>query len=170
MITREIKEASVKSISEKFAKSKATFVVDFKGLKVEQVTDLRKKLFPIDSEMKVVRNTLVKRALTAFPDVEKALSAHFKGTNALVFSYGDITATAKLLSTFAKDIEVFQLKTGAMDGQALDAKKINFLATLPGKEQLRAQFLGVLQAPASKLARTLNEVPASLARVLAAKT
>ncbi|MFN8945988.1 MAG: 50S ribosomal protein L10, partial [Pseudobdellovibrionaceae bacterium] len=53
MITREIKEASVKSISEKFAKSKATFVVDFKGLKVEQVTDLRKKLFPIDSEMKV---------------------------------------------------------------------------------------------------------------------
>ncbi len=169
MITRAIKEESVKLISDKFSKSKATFIVDFKGLKVEQVTDLRKKLFPIDSEMKVVRNTLAKRALKAFPEIDKALSDQFKGTNALVFSYGDVSATAKLLSNFAKDIEVFQLKTGAMDGRALDANKINFLATLPGKDQLRAQFLGVLQAPASKLARTLNEVPASLARVLAAK-
>ena len=169
MITRAIKEESVKTISDKFAKSKAAFIVDFKGLKVEQVTDLRKKLFPIDSEMKVVRNTLAKRALKAFPEIDKALGSQFKGTNALVFSYGDVSATAKLLSNFAKDIEVFQLKTGAMDGRALDANKINFLATLPGKDQLRAQFLGVLQAPASKLARTLNEVPASLARVLAAK-
>lgn len=169
MITRTDKEQEIKVLAEKFAKSKAAFIVDFKGMKVEQVTDLRKKLHPAEAEMKVVRNTLAKRALKNHPQIDSALSSHFRGTNAIVFSYGDVTAAAKTLSNFSKDIEVFQLKTGAMDGQALDENKIKFLATLPGKDQLRAQLLGVFCAPASKLARTLNEVPASLARVLAAK-
>lgn len=169
MITRADKEQGVKLITEKFAKAKAAFIVDFKGLKVEQVTDLRKKLFPLESEMKVVRNTLAKRALKDHPDIEKALASQLTGTNAIVFAFGDITATAKTLSNFAKDIELFQLKTGVMDGKAMDENKIKFLATLPGKDQLRAQLLGVLCAPASQLVRTLNEVPSSFARVLKAK-
>jgi large subunit ribosomal protein L10 len=169
MITRTDKEQEIKVLAEKFAKSKAAFIVDFKGMKVEQVTDLRKKLHPAEAEMKVVRNTLAKRALRSYPEIDSALSTHFRGTNAIVFSYGDVSAAAKTLSNFSKDVEVFQLKTGAMDGKALDENKIKFLATLPGKDQLRAQLLGVLSAPASKFARTLNEVPASLARVLAAK-
>lgn len=169
MITRADKESEVKGLAEKFAKSKAAFIVDFKGLKVEQVTDLRKKLHPAEAEMKVVRNTLAKRALKSHPEIDAALNPHFRGTNAIVFSYGDVTAAAKTLANFSKDFEVFQLKTGAMDGKALDENKIKFLATLPGKDQLRGQLLGVLLAPGSKLARTLNEVPASLARVLAAK-
>jgi large subunit ribosomal protein L10 len=169
MITRTIKEQEIKTLAEKFAKSKAAFIVDFKGMKVEQVTDLRKRLHPAEAEMKVVRNTLAKRALKDYPQIDSALSSHFRGTNAIVFSYGDVSAAAKTLANFSKDVEVFQLKTGAMDGKALDENKIKFLATLPGKDQLRAQLLGVLSAPASKLARTLNEVPASLARVLAAK-
>ncbi len=169
LVTRQDKEASVNSLSDKFAKSKAAFIVDFKGLKVEQVTDLRKKLHPLESEMKVVRNTLAKRALKTHPELDTALSSSFTGTNAIVFSYGDVPAAAKLLSDFSKDIEVFQLKTGVMDGQQLDENRIRFLATLPGKDQLRAMFLGVLNAPASKLVRTMNEVPSALARVLAAK-
>ncbi len=169
MITRTDKEQEIKVLADKFAKSKAAFIVDFKGMKVEQVTDLRKKLHPAEAEMKVVRNTLAKRALKDHPQIDSALSSFFKGTNAIVFAYGDISAAAKTLSNFSKDVEVFQLKTGAMDGRALDENKIKFLATLPGKDQLRAQLLGVFLAPGSKLARTLNEVPASLARVLAAK-
>lgn len=168
-MTRERKEQEVKVIADKFAKAKAAFIVDFKGMRVDQVTDLRKKLHPAESEMKVVRNTLAKRALKGYPEVDKALSTSFRGTNAIVFAYGDITAAAKTLATFAKDVEVFQLKTGVMDGQALDENKIKFLSTLPGKDQLRAQLLGVFNAPASKLARTLNEVPATLARVLQAR-
>lgn len=169
MITRADKEQSVKAITEKLTKAKASFIVDFKGMKVEQITDLRKKLFSLESEMKVVRNTLAKRALDVMPEVKEELSSSFKGTNAFVFAFGDISATAKALTNLAKDVEVFQLKTGVMDGKTLDEGKIQFLSTLPGKDQLRAQLLGVLCAPASKLARTLNEVPSSFARVLKAK-
>ena len=169
MMTRATKEQEVQKLSDKMTKAKAAFLVDFKGMKVEQVTSLRKKLHPSESEMKVVRNTLAKRALKGFPDMEKAIATSFKGTNAIVFAYGDVSATAKTLSQFAKDVEFLQLKTGVMDGQALDSAKITFLSTLPGKDVLRAQLLGVLQAPATKLARTIKEVPASFVRVLAAK-
>lgn len=157
LITRADKEQEIKGLTDKLAKSKGAFVVDFKGMKVEQVTNLRKKLHTSDSEMKVVRNTLAKRALKDHPAVEKALSTSLKGTNALVFSYGEVNATAKILADFAKDVEVLQIKTGVMDGEAMDNAKINFLATLPGKDQLRAQFLATLNAPGSKLARCINE-------------
>jgi large subunit ribosomal protein L10 len=156
MITRADKENEIKILTEKINKSKGAFIVDFKGMKVEQVTNLRKKLHTSESEMKVVRNTLAKLALKGHPAAEKALSTSLKGTNALVFSYGEVFQTAKVLADFAKDIEVLQIKTGLMDGEALNESKIKFLASLPGKDQLRAQFLAVLQAPAAKLARCLD--------------
>lgn len=157
LITRADKEQEIKLLTDKLAKSKGAFVVDFKGMKVEQVTTLRKKLNTSESEMKVVRNTLARRALKDHPAVEKALTTSLKGTNALVFSYGEVNATAKILADFAKDVEVLQIKTGVMDGEGLDSAKINFLATLPGKDQLRAQFLATLNAPGAKLARCINE-------------
>lgn len=157
LITRAEKEQEVKNLTDKLAKSKGAFVVDFKGMKVEQVTNLRKKLHTSESEMKVVRNTLARRALKDHPAVEKALTTSLKGTNAIVFSYGEVNATAKVLADFAKDVEVLQIKTGVMDGEGMDTAKINFLATLPGKDQLRSQFLMVLNAPGSKLARCINE-------------
>ncbi len=157
MITRADKEAEVKLLGDKFAKAKGTFIVDFKGMKVEQVTSLRKKLYAAESEMKVVRNTLARRALKDQPNLETALNASLKGTNALVFSFGEVNAAAKALADFAKDVEVLQIKTGVMDGEALDANRIKFLATLPGKNEMRGMFLGVLNASGSKLARCLNE-------------
>lgn len=169
MITRADKEQEIKEIADRFSRSKAAFLVDFKGMKVEQVTSLRKKLHPINAEMKVVRNTLAKRALGAHPQLSEALSGSFKGTNAIVFAYDDASALAKTLTAFSKDVEMLQLKTGAMEGKQLDQSKILFLATLPTMDVLRAQFLGVLQAPGTKLARTLKEAPASLVRVLAAR-
>lgn len=156
MITRETKEMQIKDLAAKFAKAKGAFIVDFKGMKVEQVTSLRKKLNAAEAEMKVVRNTLAKRAFKDHPAAEKAFSDKMKGTNAIVFAYGEVVPTAKTLADFGKDVEVLQIKTGLMDGEALDEKKIKFLATLPGKNELRAMFLGVLQAPGSKLARCLN--------------
>ncbi len=156
-MTRETKQGEVKVLTDRFAKSKGAFIVDFKGLKVEQVTNLRKNLSKSESEMKVVRNTLARLALKGFPKESEALAANLKGTNAIVFSYGEVNATAKTLADFAKDNELLQVKTGVMDGEKLDEAKIKFLATLPGKDQLRAMFLGVLQAPGSKLARCLAE-------------
>ena len=169
MMTRATKEQEISALKEKFSKAKAAFLVDFKGMKVEQVTSLRKKLFPVESEMKVVRNTLALRALSDYPESKAALENSFTGTNAIVFAYGDVSASAKTLSQFAKDVEIFQLKTGVMENQKMDASRIQYLATLPSKDVLRAQFLGVLNAPATKLARTIKEVPASFVRVLAAK-
>ena len=169
MITRAQKSETIKDLSERFAKSKAAFLVDFKGMNVEQVTNLRKGLHPLGTEMRVVRNTLAKIALKDHPESEAALSEHFVGTNAVVFAYEDVGAAAKALSEFSKDVEALQLKTGVMDGQALDEAKIKYLATLPPKDVLRAQLLGTLAAPASKFVRVLNEVPSGFARVLNAK-
>lgn len=157
MMTRATKEQEIKFLTDKLSKSKGAFVVDFKGLKVDQVTNLRKLLHKSESEMKVVRNTLAKRALKDFPKLDEAINTSMKGTNALVFSFGEVNATAKALADFAKDHELLQIKTGVMDGEKLDEAKIKFLATLPGKDQMRAIFLGILQAPGTKLARCLNE-------------
>lgn len=168
MMTRSDKVQEVKVIAEKFSKAKAAFLVDFKGMKVEQVTSLRKKLHPVESEMQVVRNTLAKKALEQHPQLSIALKDHLKGTNAIVFAYGDVTASAKALTTFSKDVELLQLKTGVMDGASLSQEKIKFLSTLPSKDVLRAQFLGLLQAPMAKFVGTLNAVPSGFVRVLGA--
>ncbi|WP_253715580.1 50S ribosomal protein L10 [Bdellovibrio bacteriovorus] len=156
MITRADKEQEIKVITDKFSKAKGAFIVDFKGIKVEQVTSLRKKLNAADSEMKVVRNTLAKRAFKDHPAIDTAFANSMKGTNAIVFSYGEVNATAKALADFAKDVEILQIKTGVMDGEALDSNKIKFLATLPGKDQLRAQLLATFLASGSALARCLK--------------
>lgn len=169
MMTRAQKAETVKALTDKFSKAKAAFLVDFKGMKVEQVTTLRKKLHPVESEMQVVRNTLAEKALEQFPEAGKALNSSLRGTNAIVFAYGDVSASAKVLSGFAKDVELLQLKVGVMDNVALDQGKIQQLATLPTKEVLRAQFLGLLQAPMSKFVGTLNAVPSGFVRVLAAQ-
>ncbi|HEX4926034.1 MAG TPA: 50S ribosomal protein L10 [Bdellovibrionales bacterium] len=166
---RARKQQSVDAIAEQFSRAKAAFLVDFKGITVEDVTRLRKKLRAANSEMKVVRNTLAKLALSRYPEKEPALKDSFTGTNAIVFSYEDASASAKVLSDFAKEVEQLQLKVGIMDNAKLDEAAITRLATLPSKEVLRAQFLGVLQAPMSKFVGTLAAVPGGFARLLNAK-
>ena len=167
LMTRERKAKEISALSERFGQAKAAFVVDFKGMNVEQVTALRKKLRPAQAKMKVVRNTLAKRALIDHPSISKALSDDLVGTNAVIFALGsDVAAPAKALAEFSKDVPHLVIKTGYMDGTKLDEKKIKYLATLPSKDVLRAQFLGVLTAPMSKFVRTLNEVPSGFVRVL----
>ncbi len=169
MNTREQKSSEIASLAEKFGRAKAAFLVDFKGMTVEQVTDLRKKLVTAESEMKVVRNTLALRALGEHPESKTALEKSLTGNNAIVFAFGEAPVTAKALSDFAKNVEILQLKAGVMEGSALNKAGINALANLPSKDVLRAQFLGVLNAPASKFVRTLNAVPSGFARVLGAQ-
>lgn len=167
MITKAEKAAEIASLSEKFGRAKAAFLVDFKGMTVEQVTSLRKKLVPVESEMKVVRNTLAVRALMDHP-ASQVLNDSLVGNNAIVFAYGEAPASAKALADFAKDVELLQLKVGVMDGSKIDKNGIKALANLPSKDVLRAMLLGTLQAPMSKFVRTLNAVPSGFVRVLAA--
>lgn len=154
---RSEKETDVSLISEKISKAKGAFVVDFKGMKVEQVTTLRKKLHAAESEMKVVRNTLALRAFKDHPHADKAFASSMTGTNAIVFAFNEVVGVAKTLAEFGKDVEALKIKSGMMDGEALDANKIKFLATLPGKDQLRAQLLMLFKEPSARLARVLNE-------------
>lgn len=164
--TKESKTQEIALLSEKFGRSKAAFLVDFKGMDVESVTKLRKTLKPIDSEMKVVRNTLAIRALADHPKIKPVLEDKLVGTNAIVFSYSDPSASAKVLSKFGDDVEAFQLKSGVMDGQALDQSRIKYLATLPSKQELQAKLLGVFAAPMTKLLGTMQAVPGGFVRVL----
>src|SRR2546423_1585721 len=115
LVTREDKQAEITSLSEKFGRSKAAFLVDYKGMDVESVTKLRKALHPLNSEMKVVRNTLAIRALANHPTLKPALESKFVGTNAVVFAFEDPSAAAKALSKFGEDVEAFELKSGVMD-------------------------------------------------------
>lgn len=164
--TRAEKSQEISSLSEKFGRAKAAFLVDFKGMSVEQVTSLRKKLVPVEAEMKVVRNTLAVRALIDHPKTE-VLKDSFVGNNAIVFAFGEAPASAKALADFAKEVELLQLKVGYMDGQKLSSDGIKALANLPSKDVLRAQFLGLLQQPMAKFVGTLNAVPSGFVRVLA---
>lgn len=163
---RSDKENVVKSMLDHMSRAKAAFIVDFKGLNVEQVTSLRKKLRGINAEIKVVRNTLARRAIATDPKRESVFKDQLTGSNAFVFAYDDVSATAKLIADFAKDNEKLQLKIGEMEGQSLDRKRIEALAKLPSKDVLRAQLLGLFNAPMTKFVGTLAAVPGGFVRVL----
>lgn len=155
LVTRADKAQEISTLAANFGRAKAAFLVDFKGMTVEQVTSLRKKLHPIEAEMSVVRNTLALRALADHPQSQAALKDGFVGTNAVVFAYGEATAAAKALNDFSKDVESLQLKIGVMDGAPLNTAAVKALANLPSKDVLRAMLLGTLQGAASKFVRTL---------------
>jgi large subunit ribosomal protein L10 len=145
------------------------FVVDYTGLTVDKFAELRKRLAAVGAEIHVFKNNLVKKA------AEKAgypgqLGDHLTGQSAYVTGAKDVCAAAKIMKTFAAEFEKPVMKAGVLDGKLLDVKGIKALADLPAREVLLAQLLGVLQAPASKLVRTLAEPAASLARIIKAKS
>ena len=131
------------------------FVVDYTGLKVDKFAELRKRLTASGAEIHVYKNNLVKKA------AEKAnypgeLGPHLKGQSAYVTGAKDVYGTAKILKNFAAEFAKPVMKVGVLDGTLLDAKTIKILADLPSREVLLSQLLGVLQAPASSLARVLK--------------
>ena len=165
---RATKQAEVTNLTDKFGRSVALFVADYKGMNVEQVTTLRKELSSQkDVEMKVVKNTLALRALETQP-YSSALADSLTGTNAIIFSYGDPSGSAKTLVKFASEFEHLKIKTGVLKGQRMDEAMIKSLATLPSREVLLAKVLGSMNAPASNLVGVLAAVPRSVLNVLVA--
>lgn len=162
------KHLEVKNLTDKFQRSVALFVADYKGMNVEQVTTLRKELAgQKDVEMKVVKNTLALRALETQP-YSSALADSLVGTNAIIFSYGDPAASAKTLVKYADEFEHLNIKAGVLKGQKMDASKIKALATLPSREQLIAKAMGSMNAPAQNLVGVLAAVPRSVLNALVA--
>ena len=142
-------------------------VTDYQRMKVEQFGDLRNRLAPAGADVRVVKNSFLKRAMSdsGLPDVADKLS----GQTAIVMGKKDVAPVAKILKAFAAEFKIATLKIGVIDKSILSAQEIEALADLPSRDVLLAQLLGLLMSPATKLVRLLNEPGASLARLLNAK-
>ncbi len=164
---RPEKASIVSDLSEKLKGSPFLLVADYQRMKVDQFGELRNRLAPAGAEVRVVKNSFLKRAMadSGMPDVADKLI----GQTAIVMGEKDVAPVAKVLKTFAAEFKVAAVKIGVVDKSVLSTAEVESLADLPSREVLLAQFLGVLLAPATKLARILNEPAASLARLLNAK-
>jgi len=164
-LSLEQKQAVVSEIAAQLAKAQAVIVAENRGLPVEVVTSLRAKARKSGLYLRVLKNTLARRAVKGTP-FEK-LAEQMSGP----LMYGiaqDPVAGAKVLSEFAKDNELFVIKGGAMPNAMMSSKDVKALATMPSREELLARLVGTLQAPIVKLVRTMNEVPGKFVRTLAA--
>ena len=164
-LSLEQKQATVAEVQTRLGSAQAVIVAEYRGLNVERVTQLRSKARKSGVYLRVLKNTLARRAIKGTP-FEK-LSEQMVGP----LMYGisqDPVAGAKVLSEFAKENELFVIKAGAMPNAMMSAQEIKALAQLPSREELLATLLGTMQAPMAKLVRTLNEVPGKFVRTLAA--
>ena len=164
-LSLEQKQAMVSEVAAKLQGAQSVIVAEYRGLNVERVTQLRSKARKSGVWLRVLKNTLARRAVKGTP-FEK-LSEQMVGP----LMYGisqDPVAGAKVLSEFAKENELFVIKAGAMPNAVISAQEIKALSQLPSREELIAKLLGTLQAPVTKLVRTMNEVPSKFVRTLAA--
>lgn len=161
----EQKKAVVAEVTEQFKDAQAALVAEYRGLTVAQMTDLRSKARKSDIYLRVVKNTLARRAIQG--SEFECMKDQFTGPLALAISK-DPVAVAKMLSEFAKDNDKLKIRAGAMSGKLMSIEQVQALAKLPSREQLLAILVGTMQAPIVKLVRTLNEVPSRFVRTLAA--
>ncbi len=152
----ELKQPIVDEISELLNGAATAVVVDYRGLTVEQDTQLRKQLREAGITYKVYKNTLIKRA-TEGTDFA-ALDANLEGPTALAVSKTDATAPARILAEFAKKAEKLEIKAGIVEGTYYDAKGMNVIATIPSREVLLGKLLGSIQSPITNFARVLNQI------------
>lgn len=162
---RAEKREVVTALHDVFAKTGVVVVAHYAGLTVAQMTRLRSDMRDAGGQVKVAKNRLVKLALEGTD--AKGIADLLKGPTCLAYSV-DPVAAPKVAVKFAKGHEKFVILGGAMGAAVLDAKGVNALADLPSLDELRGQLIGLIQAPASKIARTLNEPGAQLARVFGA--
>jgi large subunit ribosomal protein L10 len=164
---RVTKEQQVNELKEKLGKTASLIFADYRGIDVPAVTDLRNLFRKAQCEYKVYKNTLVKLAVKGTP--MEGIGKHLEGPTAIIFSWESPSAPAKVATKFAKDSEKFVVKGGYFEGSVLDAKGVEGLATMPGKDELRAMLLATFMAPATDLVRTLAAGAQNFAYLLSAK-
>jgi large subunit ribosomal protein L10 len=166
---RAQKAEQVKDIRSRFDRMTSAVFLDFTGMTVEEVTKLRDTFRAKGVEYKVVKNTLVEKALHDQKYVD-ALSPALKGMTGIAWSFEEPSAAARLLKDITRENEKLKIKAGLLDGQVLTAKAVeDQLATLPSKDEMRATFLATLMAPAQRFVMLLNAPARELVGVLAAK-
>ncbi|MCI1576603.1 MAG: 50S ribosomal protein L10 [Weizmannia coagulans] len=152
----EQKKQLVDEITDKFKLSTAVVVVDYRGLNVAEVTELRKQLREAGVEFKVYKNTMTRRAVEAAG--MDGLNSALTGPNAIAFSTEDVVAPARILNDFAKDHEALEIKAGVIEGNVATVDEIKALAKLPSREGLLSMLLSVLQAPIRNFALAAKAV------------
>ena len=152
----ELKQPIVDEIKASLEGAQGVVVVDYRGLTVEQDTQLRKQLREAGVVYKVYKNTLVKRVVagTEFEPIADTL----EGTNAIAFSKTDATAPARILANFAKTANALELKCGVVEGTFYDAAGIATIATIPSREELLSKLLGSIQSPITNFARVIKQI------------
>lgn len=166
---RPEKALAVEEIKGHFAKGTAAVFLDFSGMTVAEVSNLRNQFRAQGVTYKVLKNSLVKRALGDAPAVAK-LSKALKGMTGVAFSGEEPGAAARVIRAFAKENEKLKVKAGLLDGQVLDAATVeNQLANLPGKNEARAMLLATMMAPAQRFVMLLNTPAGNFVRLLNAK-
>ncbi len=159
------KKAVVAEVSAEVAKAQAIIVAEYRGLEVGNMTNLRREARKAGVYLRVLKNTLARRAVEGTPFA--GLAEHLVGP--LVYGISpDPVATAKLLNDFAKTNDKLVIKAGAMPNAVISAKDVKALATMPSREELLSKLLGTMQAPIAQFVRTLNEVPTRFVRGVAA--
>ena len=164
---RPEKASIVSDLSEKLNRSPFLLVTDYQRMKVDQFGELRNRLAPAGAEVRVVKNSFLKRAMadSGMPDVGDKLT----GQTAIVLGENDVAPIAKILKLFAAEFKIATLKIGVVDKAVLSTSDVEALAELPAREILLSQLLGLLLMPATRLVRVLNEPASAFARLLKAK-
>ena len=163
-VTKADKEQELQELTAAFNAADTAILVDYKGLDVPAVTELRRQIRGAKAQYKVVKNTLAKRASK---DTRLAsLEAHFEGTTAVAYTGNDAVALAKVLTTFMKNAPSLKVKAAVVQGQAIQPAAVTDLATLPGKPELYSKLLFLLQAPMQQLVTVLSATPRNLVTVL----
>ena len=165
-IRLEDKQQIVSEVNQAASSALSAVLADYRGVTVEDMTALRKNARENKVYLRVVRNTLLKRAVadTEFECIQRVLV----GPTILAFSQEDPGAAARVLKDFAKENDDFEIKALSVGGQLMDASQIDVLAKLPTLDQARSMLMSVMLAPVTKLARTINEVPSKVTRAVAA--
>ncbi|MBR8830750.1 MAG: 50S ribosomal protein L10 [Chroococcopsis gigantea SAG 12.99] len=161
--TRESKDEIIEDLKGLLQQAQLAVVIDYQGLTVAEITNLRKRLIPVGTVCKVTKNTLMRLAVEEDHNW-KPMTELLSGTSAFLLVKEDIGGAYKAYQDFKKESKKTEFRGGVMQGQLLTEEQVKAIADLPSKEQLLAQVAGALNSVATGLARTINEVPSSLGR------
>ena len=164
MTTKAFKQEKIEAMKENFSKAKVAVVTEYRGLTVEEITNLRRSLQKENSDYMVTKNTLAKIASKGTQ--YEVLADTLKGPVAIAFGFQDEVAPAKILTKFIKDVKKGEILAAVLDGKLLSAKETQVLANLPSKEELYAKMLGSINSPASGIVGAVNAVMSSLVRAM----